>query len=239
VLLVQQRSDAAPGAADQGQSPVQLNVNEFGDNVPGGIPRNFSLQAADFRTLLREHGREVQEFIRPLFRQLGQEAVLAPDGQVAWQVLADHWRPDPEVAKKVQQLLPGLNNVDFHARDKALAELQAMGMPGAAVLSHLDRMGLSPEQNLMIDRTLAPFAQLSPRDATRLRSDTEFLTDCLYLANPEVRAAALDRLKQVTGKELTFDLNGADAVRPAAILELRKQITAKPADGPATEPAKS
>jgi hypothetical protein len=107
------------------------------------------------------------------------------------------------------------------------------------VLSHLDRMGLSPEQNLMIDRTLAPFAQLSPRDATRLRSDTEFLTDCLYLANPEVRAAALDRLKQVTGKELTFDLNGADAVRPAAILELRKQITAKPADGPATEPAKS
>ena len=112
-------------------------------------------------------------------------------------------------------------------------------MPGAAVLSHLDRMALSPEQNLMIDRTLAPFAQLSPRDATRLRSDTAFLTDCLYLANPEVRAAALDRLKQVTGKELSFDLNAPDAARPAAILELRKQLTIKPAEGPSTEPTKS
>ena len=240
VVLVQQRSDAAPGAVGvQGQSPVQLSVNEFGDNVPGGMPRNFSIQAADFQALLREHGREAEEFIRPLFRELGQEGALAPDGRVAWQVLADHWQPDPELAKRVQQLLPTLNDVDFHARDKALAELEAMGMQGAAVLLHLDRMGLSPEQNLLIDRTLAPFAQLSRRDAARLRSDTEFLMDCLYIADPDVRAAALDRLKQVTGKELSFDLAASDDARPAAISELRKQLASKPAEGPTTDPAKS
>jgi len=236
VMLVQQRSDAAAG---QGQSPIQLNINEFGDTVPAGIPRNFSIQAPDFQTLLREHGREAEEFIRPLFRQLGQESALAPDGRVAWQVLADHWRPDPELAKKVRQLLPTLNDVDFHARDKALAELESMGMSGAAVLLHMDRLGLSPEQNLLIDRTLAPFAQLSPKDATRLRSDTDFLMDCLYVANSDVRAAALDRLKQVTGKELSFDLDTPEGARPAAISELRKQLADKPAEGPTTEPAKS
>jgi len=238
VMLVQQRSTAA-GAAAQGQSPVQLSVNEFGENVPGGIPRNFSMQAADFQTLLREHGRETEEYIRPLFRQLGQESALAPDGRVAWQVLADHWQPNAELAEKVRQLLPTLNDVDFHARDKALAQLESMGMPGAAVLLHLDRLGLSPEQNLLIDRTLAPFAQLSPRDATRLRSDTDFLMDCLYVSNAEVRAAALDRLKQVTGKELSFDLEAPESARPAAVSELRKQLADKPAEGPTTEPAKS
>ncbi len=238
-MLIQQRTDAAPGAAGPGQSPVQLNVNEFGDGVPGGMPRNFSIQAADFQTLLHEHSREAEEFIRPLFQQLGQEAALAPDGRVAWQVLADHWRPDPELAKKVRRLLPALNEIDFHARDKALTELQAMGMAGAAVLLHLERMGLSPEQNLMIDRTLAPFSQLPLRDAARLRSDTAFLVDCLYITDPDVRAAALDRLKQVTGKELSFDLNASDAARLAAISELRKQLAPKPAESPATAPAKS
>jgi hypothetical protein len=238
VMLVQQRS-ASPGAAAQGPAPVQLSVNEFGDNVPGGVPRNFSIQSADFQTLLREHGHEVEQYVRPLFRQLGQESALAPDGRVAWQVLADHWQPDPELAKKVRDLLPTLNDGDFHARDNALAQLESMGMQGAAVLLHMDRLGLSPEQNLLIDRTLAPFAQLSPRDATRLRSDTDFLMDCLYVANPDVRAAALDRLKQVTGKELSFDLNAPEAARPAAISELRRQLADKPDESPPTDPAKS
>jgi hypothetical protein len=229
VMLIQQRS--GPGAGPD-QSLVQLNVNDIGDTPSGSLPRNFSVESADFATLLHEHPREAEEYIRPLFRELGQEAALAPDERLAWQVLADHWQPDPEMARKVRQLLPVLNDGDFHARDKALTDLEALGMPGATVLAHLDRVSLSPEQNLMIDRTLAPFAQLSPRDATRLRSDTDFLTDCLYVGNPDVRAAALDRLKQVSGKELSFDLNAPESARPAAVSELRKQLAARAARYP-------
>ena len=77
---------------------MQLFVNETGDAVPaGGSPRNFAIQAADFQALVREHGREADEFVRPLLRQIGQESVLAPDEQVAWQVLSDRWRPDPKL----------------------------------------------------------------------------------------------------------------------------------------------
>lgn len=54
------------------------------------------------------------------------------------------------------------------------------------------------------------------------------------IANPDVRAAALDQLKQVTGKELTFDLGASEAARPAAVAELPKQL----AGAPATEPVK-
>jgi hypothetical protein len=236
--LTQQRMAEGPAGAAPGQSPVQLSVVEFGNNGPGGVSKNFTVQAADFQALLREHGPEVDEYVRPVLRQIGQQSALAPDGRVAWQVLADDWRPDPQLTRRAEQLLPALNAVDFHARDKALAELQAMGMPGATVLTHLDRSGLSPEQNLLIDRTLAPFSQLSPGDAKRLRRDTDFLTDCLYLADRDIRAAALERLKQVTGKDLAFDIDVAEARRPAAVSALRKQLGPKAAEGATTEPVK-
>ena len=241
VSLTEQRSADGPAGAAPGQSPVQLSIVEFGGNGGnGGISRNFGVQAADFQDLLREHRREVDDYVRPLLRDIGQQAVLAPDGRVAWQVLADHWRPDPELTRKAEQLLPAFNDLDFHARDKALAGLQAMGMHGAIVLTHLDRSGFSPEQNLMIDRSLAPFCQLSARDANRLRRDIEFLTDCLYIADRDIRAAALDQLKEVTGKDLPFDIDVAEARRPAAVSALRKQL--KPAEGattpPTTEPTK-
>lgn len=236
--LTQQRTAEGPDGAAPGQSPVQLSVVEFGDIGAGGNARSFTIQAADFQALLREHGPEVDQYLRPVFRQMGQQAVLAPNGRVAWQVLADHWRPDPELARKAEQLLPALNEVDFHAREKALADLQAMGMRGAAVLTHMDRSGLTPEQNLLIDQTLAPYSQLSPADANRLRRDTDFLTDCLYLADRDTRAAALDRLKQITGKDLSFDLDVPEDRRSGAVAALRKQLGRKAADGAMTQPAK-
>jgi len=137
VSFTQQRTADGPAGAAPGQAPVQLSVVEFGDNGGGAVSRNFVVQSADFRAMLREHGREVDEYVRPLLREIGQQAALAPDGRVAWQVLSDHWQPDPQLTREAEQLLPALNDVDFHARNKARGELEAMGMRGATVLVHL------------------------------------------------------------------------------------------------------
>ena len=230
VQLTQQQND--PALAPNGRPVVQLTINEFGNDVQA---HNSTITAPDFQTMMREHPAEADQFIRPLFRSIGQDAALAPDDHVAWQVLSGHWQLDPSLAARVREMLPALNDADFHVRDRALSELDSMGMPGAAVLLHLDRVNLTPEQNLMIDRTLAPFEQLSAKDADRLRGNVQFLLDCLYVGDRDVRAAALDQLRQVTGKDLAFNVDGQESDRSAAVSALRKQLTANPT----TEPGKS
>src|SRR5205823_5273297 len=121
--------------------------------------------------LVREHPQEVERYLRPLLHDLGQDAQFAPDPLIAWQVFATQWAADPAVAAKVKALLPELNASDFRRRDAAQQELEALGKAGATAITRLDRRALSPEQNVRLDRVLAPFNQLSAKEAARRRSD--------------------------------------------------------------------
>ena len=182
---------------------------------------------------MRDNPNEVEQYIRPLLRQLGQEQMFAPDARIAWQVLSDYWPADQEILRQVQAVLPELDHADFRQREKALDQLLKLDRQGAAVLRHLDRSGFSAEKNLMIDRALAPYAQLPEREMQRMASDKPFLLDCLYSDDEPIRAAAIQQLGKLTGgKNLRYDPKGTSADRFAAARALREKIIGKPATRP-------
>jgi hypothetical protein len=217
VIFTQQKAQTSGGSAF-----VQLIIVQT--RAAGAAPDQINLEGADFFSFIREHPIEAEQHLRPLFREFGQEAVFAPDPMTAWQVFSDLWQPNPIVAKQVQALLPGLNADDYHTRNAAQIRLQQLGREGAAVLIHLDRSRLTPEQNARIDRALIPFAQLPAREAARLRSDPGFLLDCLYSDNLALREAAVNQLRRTIRPDLPFDVNAPAAARAAAVQTLRTQL---------------
>jgi hypothetical protein len=217
IIFNQQR-----GPATGGTGFVQLMITE--SRAATVAPEQQNLEAEDFVSFVREHPAETERYVRPMLRELGQEAVFAPDQMVAWQVFSDLWKPDSAATRQVQNLLPSLNADDYHQRDATLGQLQQLGRDGAAVLMHLDRSHLTPEQNARIDRALLPYAQLPLKEAARLRSDPGFLLDCLYSDDSALRKTALTRLRQVVRAEIQFDVDADAEPRAAAILALRSQL---------------
>jgi hypothetical protein len=220
-LLIQQMSRVSEGGGS-----IHLTVNEVGRD--GSSPVNVELQGNDFFSLLHNHPGECEAFVRPLLRELGQESIFAPDPLVAWQVFAETWKPDPAVDHQIQGLLPSLNSDDFHLRWQASRELEKLGRDGAAVLIHLDRTRLTPEQNARVDLALAPYAQLPAKEAVHLRSDPGFLLDCLYSDDAVLEKLALGRLREVADPTIQFDINADPATRAAAIAGLRLRLVPTP-----------
>ena len=217
VIFTQQRAQTSGGPGF-----VQLIV--IVTRTQGQAPDQLNLEGSDFFSFVREHPDETEKHLRPLFRELEQEAVFAPDSLVAWQVFSDLWKPEPSVARQVDALLPGLNSEDYHARDSAQLALDRLGRDGAAVLIHLDRSRLTPEQNARVDCALSPYAQLSAKQAARLGTDAGFLLDCLYSDNAALRGAALNRLRTTLRPGLQFDVNADAPARSAAVQALREQL---------------
>jgi hypothetical protein len=232
IRLAEQRNAGLP---DLGS--IQLWVIQSSSS--GRAPVSISVQEPDFATLLRNHPNEVETYVRPLMRQLGQEHMFAPDWRMAWQVLADYWQPDDGVGKQVASVLPGLDDADFRRREQAVAELVQLDRAAAVVLRRMNRTGLSAEQNRLVDLTLAPYHQLSPREASRLRNDKNFLLDCLYSDDAAVRKAAIAQLRKVTARtDLAYEPEAPLADRAAAASKLRRELSGKrPAETPGTQPA--
>ena len=214
--LTQQGSDVAGGGS------VQLTVNEAGRE--GVAPVNLSLDAVDFFSFVRAYPAETDAYLRPMFHELGQEGVFAPDAFLAWQVFTELWTPDPAMNSQVNALLPALDQDDFRTRDQAVLDLEKLGRAGAAALMHLDRRRLTPEQNSRIDLPLTPYPQLSMKDAERLRSDPAFLLDCLYSEDLPLRKAALGQLRAVSDQAVEFDVTVNRDSRAKAVEGLRKKV---------------
>jgi hypothetical protein len=212
---------SADPAAGAGPS-VQLMVNESG-NV-GREPLRVYARGRDFFALLREHPEEAGAHLRPLLRELGQEAVFAPEPQVAWQVFADRWTPDAKLKRQVEDLLPKLDAPDEPARQAATREVGELGQEAVLVLLQLDRATLSAEQNSRVDVLIAGFAPLPPGEAARLRGDVSFLLDCLNSDDPRVRTAALERLRDAVPQPVEFDTALEVPARGAAVARLREAL---------------
>jgi hypothetical protein len=144
---------------------------------------------------------------------------------VAWQVFSDLRRPDPQMARRVDELLPGLNDSDYHVRNQTLNRLRQYGRDAVDVIENMDRSKLTPEQNVRLDRFLLQYEQLPPKEVGRLRADPTFLLDCLYSEDLSVRQAAIDRLRMTFRPDLEFDMNAPAEARAAAVATLRQQLT--------------
>ncbi len=212
-------------------SLVQFQVTS--QTMQGQIDANINLTEPDMSALRRQHPREVEEFLVPLFRDLHQEAVFSADPLVAWQVFADEWKPDEQLLAKVQQQLPALDDPDVKKREAAMLELKKMGKDAALVILHMKRTDLSAEQNARLDAAIASFTPVSARLATQLRKDPNFLLDCLYCNDETVRAIALRKLSDLTGHQLDFNPKAELAERIVAVNKLRIELLT-----PSTQPVK-
>lgn len=206
------------------QSPGLVRLNTFDASGNDQGLGSVTISEPDFVSLRRLHPRETEHWLRPLFQDLRQEAAMAPDPMTIWEVLADEWPVDPNVAEQVRTELQALDDADFHRRDAAVNRLARLGREAALAAARLDRHGLDAEQNLRLDALMARFAPVPLPEARRLRGDLAFLLDCLYSEDPLARRLASERLRQVTGVPIPFDSELSSEARGAAVRMLRQKL---------------
>jgi hypothetical protein len=189
--------------------------------------RNVTLVADDFAALRREYPREVDQFVRPLLREIRQEAAFAPDAATAWQVLADAWPlGDPSLPGRLAAELPALEDDDFRLREAAAGRLLALGRDAVLVIRRMDRAPLTAEQNAQLDALADRFEPLPRRRAAELRDDATFLLDCLYADEATARRLALARLSKLVGRPLELDVDVPLDMRVPLVDRLRREILA-------------
>ena len=213
----------------QGERQVHLSVFERDRS------HNVTLTAETFGALRRQFPREVDAFVRPLLREIRQEAAFAPDPATAWQVLSDRSPLDPAVARRVTAELAALDADDFSTREAAVARLEAIGRDAALAIRRMDHDGLSAEQRGRLDGVAARFEPVSKARAAELGRDVTFLLDCLYCDDLPLRRLALARLAQSVGRPLELNVDSPLDDRIPAVDRLRNDLLAEPAasSGPA------
>jgi len=193
------------------------------DGGPNGFI-NLNLSEKDFATLRRNHHAETERWLRPILRELHQEAAFAADPATAWQVLAEDWPADPKYAGMVSEKIGGLDEDNFRIRRQTSNALQKLGREGALVMLKMDRSSLSVEQNLRLNEVIARFKPLTDAESRRLCKDPSFLLDCLYGDDPTARKLALDRLRALSGQPIEFDLSAKEDARITAVNALREKF---------------
>ena len=224
VSLIQQIRPDRGQVTPEGREPAVKLYVKYINNVSGDTTVDLRLAAENVEELIAKFPRETGEYLRPIFRELGQDRMFAVKPGVAWQVLGKDWTPPPETAAAVEAILPRLNAGSAKDREAAEQELRKLGPPAAVVLMRENRRRFSAEQNARIDAVLAPFRTLSDADVQRDYEGTEFLIDCLLSDDRQVRELALARLRHVRGRDVAFDIDAAPAERGEAAVRLRKQL---------------
>jgi hypothetical protein len=204
---------------------IQLSV--YGSDNNGPMNSSVNISEPDFTTLRRKHPREVDQHLRPMMRELKLESLFTVDPMIAWQVFNDEWKDNQSVAKQIKALLPQLELDGYPQRQAASKAIRDLGPDAALVIYRMDRAGLSPEQNSQLDVLLSAHSFLSRREATRLLTDVDFLLDCMYSDDSQVRASAARHLKQTVKREVTFDPKDDYEVRVARVEALRGELTAR------------
>ena len=236
VTLIQDPPPAG-GEASGPEDPVRLTIQKQSDPPQIGDV-NLKFSAPTFVELRRRYPRELDQYLRPILRDFGQEStVLSPDIASAWQVLAADWTPEPATVQQVKSLVQQTNADAFSDRRAALQSLHNLGEQGALVLMRMDRAGWSAEQGSAIDTLLTPYLPLSAQDVAKMGNDASFLLNLQYIDDATVRSLAAARLTKVIGHAISFDPKAENAVRLPAVEQMRSALnaTSQPtsdADGP-------
>jgi hypothetical protein len=220
VQLIQTTTDQA-----EGEPRVVLYVQITAEPVV-----DLRLSADSVVELRRRFPAEVAKYVDPIFRTLRQDGLLARvDSKLAWQVFADAYKPSADLMQNVNKLVKQLGAEGFQEREAASQELEKLDQPAALAMMRMDRTGLTDEQRGRIDAFLAKFKTVPDPEAQRLRSDPDFLLDCLFSEDESLRRQALSELAKVVGKPIEFDVTAAPDARLAAITRLRSAFGATPA----------
>ena len=229
VNLVQSQGRAMYGQADG----IQLNV--YGGDNTGRMTTSSNINEPDFMTLRRKHPREVDQHLRPMMRELKLESLFSVDPMTAWQVFSDEWKGNQTVADQIKALLPELEVDSYAQREAARQAMKKLGSDAALVIYRMDRKGLTPEQNSQLDALLSAHSFLSRTEAQRLIRDVDFLLDCMYSDDLDVRATATKHLQQTVKREVAFDPKDDYDTRVTRVEALRSELshsaTTKPAKG--------
>lgn len=224
----------APPQPDQplNELPVRLYIHRyhFEDKVP---PKRFTLAAASFLLLRMSHIPEVDQYLRPVLRDLHQERnLLAIPDSVAWLALRFAAPQDPQMLAKVTPLVAQLDSPNFQDRRAAAEQLMAVGETVLVTLTSLDKSKLSAQQQSEIAAIVEELSPLSQDELRILADNKSFLIDVLYTGDPQLRKAAIDRLSKLTERpiELPAATNRRD--HDQAIARLRDQFLP-----PSTQPA--
>lgn len=223
------------GTGLQGKTSLFVRASDDADHVTV----NLRLFAPDLKTLYREHAAEVDQYLRPVLRDLKQEAILAIDPALAWQVLGGDAKPDRALAARVDALVRQMDAESYRDRAAAADTVRELGGPAAIVLMHADRTSLSDEQRTRIADALSLYRTLSDPEAAKLGANPDFLVDCLEMPDVELRRLAMARLEKTLGRKIAFEPGGTEAARASAIENLRSDLHPSPATAPATLPADS
>jgi hypothetical protein len=199
----------------------------------GVVTEDLARSAPSFVELLRRYPHEAAQHLGPVFRDFGQESsVVGADGRVAWQVLSRRLPREPRLVPVVQNLVAQLDAGDYRTREAALARLRELGGPAALVLSDLPRARYSAEQNSGIETILSDYRPLTEDVAAERLNDPEFLLSCLaYSDDTNIRAAAADRLGELTGRPLPAPPENRDE-RLKMVQEIRRMIETRPKTAP-------
>jgi hypothetical protein len=226
------------GLAAQSGDPgitLRVSIQIFASDQPA---LNIARSATDFASLRRLYPADVAKYLGPIFQDLHADAdVFAVDSKLAWQIMAADAPPQANVATDVQRIIARLDSDDFHERESAAHDLAQLGQPAANILRHLDRTGLSAEQNSRIDAFLSQYHPAGDEEAQRLGNDPEFLIDCLYSTDDFIVQSSLGRLTKIIGSKVDFDpsLRGdarRDAIRKLHELVERQTNSTSPSTAP-------
>jgi hypothetical protein len=220
VSLIQQ--DTAP---DEKKLPRGVSLRVMLGDIPGQSAAD-TFEAESFVQLREKNWNEVEQYLRPILRELRLTSLLSVDPKLAWQVFAAEWDPEPKIVKQLEDVLPALNAEDFKERRNATQKLKELGDPVVPAILKLDRQKLTPEQNTALDSVLASL--LKPQaELTKLRNDPNFLVDCLYSSDPQIVRAALRRINQLLNKEEKLDASASPDQRSQTAEALRRDLAAK------------
>lgn len=184
--------------------------------------------AANWLALRQQYPREVDAYLRPLFRSLRQDGVFAVEPVVAYQVLdaiAPRSAPAAAVGERIRTLVPQLDADDFAVRRKATAALQREGIDGAIFLRTFDRSGLSVEQSNQLDAFLKNYTLIDDDEVEHRRDDRNFLLDCLYCEDVGIQHAALAKLGSAAHQALAFPAGATADVCHDTIAHWRAGMT--------------
>lgn len=216
---------------------VRLIVNEWPVNPQGGIGvrqhKSQNYTAASLFELRTQRPTEYRQKLGPMLRRmLGQDplAVRAADCYRAFPEIA----PDPKVALKVNALLDRFELPMASDRDKASAELAALGVPGVLAALRLDANALTPEQRARIEAFINQHDDKRVVAAAEAAKDLEFLVDALEYDDARVRQAAWTVLKPALNTQVAFDPAAPADKRQGATESLRIEVGKRLA--PATQP---
>lgn len=217
--------------------PARLYVNRT-NPIPGQPMIAFILKAPDFATLRRQHRGILDQFLRPILRDLHQEAALfAISRNEGWQVLGQDSTPGPVAMERINAIIPRLGNENFRERERAAEEIRQLGPLASIALKNIDRGNLTLQQSSAIQALTEEWSLLPADEAQRLLNDKSFMIDVLYTEDADLRQRALDRLRVLTGNPVSLDPSPDAKSRAAAVAKLREQLT--PTTQPTTSPSPS